>query len=147
MVAMKRSAFRCIGVLTLLFLLLSSIPILGVQNPRASNIESNVGMIGRVRGGIGVVTIIDNFQAGDPGSNKSVDWHIYINGDFVLFGEAHGTALPRAQIVARTSLLPPPFGFGEIHISIIVTEHDSSTILTREDRTGFIIGFLIVNVQ
>ncbi len=106
--------------------------------------NSTKGKIVFVRGGFGVVARIDNFHLGDPLSNKSVNWHMLIEGDFVINGESEGTVKPRAIAIARSSVFPPAFGLGDVNITITITEPESGRILSQQKVRGFMLGFIVL---
>ena len=105
------------------------------------------GTIVWVRGGFGVSARIDNFQIGDPLSNKSVDWHVKVTGNCVYFGESSGTIKPKALGLARTPVFPPELGYGDVKVTITITEHESSYLLEKVVRYGFMVGPFIFRLH
>lgn len=113
----------------------------------AAHSQGTRGTIVWIRGGFGVSARIDNFQIGDPLSNKSVDWHVKVTGDCVYFGESSGTIKPKALGLARTPVFPPALGYGDVKVTITITEHESSYLLEKVVRYGFMIGPFIFRLQ
>jgi len=134
------SCKKAIAIMTiLLFLTLSTQSVIcSCDNKRFG------GYITNIRGGIGVTVTINNEIVSHPSNNVSLNWTLVIEGDFVTFGTASGSAPPHSTIKARTPYFPPSFGFGIVDITIEVSKFGQ--ILSTEKCSGFMVGPFVFSV-
>ena len=103
------------------------------------------GYINSVRGGFGVVAVIDTHSLASEFSKNTVQWTIEISGGFVLFGSSSGSAIPKTLTHARSSLFPPAVGFGPV--TITVTVFNQGSVVSHVQRSGFMIGPFVLAVH
>jgi len=120
-----------------ILVVMSSTSVLAVDE---NILQSSQGAVGSLRGGFGVKAPISNYQL--AWGNRPLTWTISIEGDFVLFGHSSGTVAAMGQGTARSSLIPPAFGFGAVTVTLTVLSQGST--VEKITRSGHMIGPFII---